>query len=243
MSFFDLTPLETRVFGCLLEKERLTPENYPLSLNSLTAACNQTTNREPVVSYDEKTVESGLNSLREKKLASVIFGAGSRVQKYRHKLLDHYELSSGDVAVICVLLLRGAQTPGELRARTERMHYFENTAALEGCLNELGQGEYPLVRFLPARPGQKEGRYIQLLSASPTDHEEPTGSPPPLNPTFPSESSASPRPQPSQTYYSQTQAAVASAPMPEPWEAEVAKLRTELEQLREEFRAFRKQFE
>src|ERR1700761_2753422 len=95
MSAFALTSVESRILGCLLEKERLTPENYPLSLNSLTGACNQSTNREPVVSYDEKTVDAGLTSLREKKLASVLFGAGSRVQKYRHRLLDHYNLTPG----------------------------------------------------------------------------------------------------------------------------------------------------
>ena len=126
MTPFALTSLETRVLGCLLEKEHLTPENYPLSLHSLTAACNQSTNRDPVVSYEEKAVEAGLNSLREKKLASVIFGAGSRVQKYRHKLLEHYTLSPAEVALLCVLLLRGPQTPGELRSRAERMHSFES---------------------------------------------------------------------------------------------------------------------
>src|SRR5215210_2055834 len=98
MSSLTLSPVESRVLGCLLEKERITPENYPLSLNSLVAACNQTTNREPVTAWDEKTVESALQSLREKKLATVIFGAGARVQKYRHNLLDHYELDRREVA-------------------------------------------------------------------------------------------------------------------------------------------------
>src|SRR5476649_1383869 len=104
MPAFTLTPIETRILGCLLEKERLTPENYPLSLHGLTAACNQSTNRDPVTSYDEKSVEEGLNSLREKKLAMVLFGAGSRVQKYRHRLPDHYELAPKEVALLCVLL-------------------------------------------------------------------------------------------------------------------------------------------
>jgi len=218
MSSFELTPLESRILGCLLEKERLTPENYPLSLNSLTAACNQSTNREPVLSLDDKTVEGGVNALREKKLASVIFGAGSRVQKYRHKLLDHYNLTPAEVGLLCVLLLRGPQTPGELRSRTERMHPFESIAEVEARLEELARGDAPLVRFLPARPGQKEGRYIQLLSTEAAEQ------PATINPVF-----DSPAAEP-----------VASAV--EALAAEVAVLRTELEQLREEFRAFRAQF-
>src|SRR5438067_13934603 len=102
MASFSLSPLETRILGCLIEKERITPENYPLSLNSLTAACNQTTNREPVTGFDEKTVERGLDSLREKKLATVVFGGGSRVQKYRHNLLDHFNLERNEIALLCV---------------------------------------------------------------------------------------------------------------------------------------------
>src|SRR5882724_5153407 len=120
----ELNALETRILGCLLEKERLTPENYPLSLNGLTAACNQTTNRDPITAYDEKTVEAGVNALREKKLAMVIFGAGSRVQKYRHRFEDHYVLERPETALICTLLLRGPQTLGELRTRTERFFAF-----------------------------------------------------------------------------------------------------------------------
>src|SRR5687768_10329093 len=117
---FDLSALDTRILGCLLEKERLTPENYPLSLNSRTAACNQSTNREPVTSYDEKTVEGGIGSLREKKLVTMLQMAGSRVPKYRHRFPEHFSLESKEMAVLCILLLRGPQTPGELRQRTER---------------------------------------------------------------------------------------------------------------------------
>ncbi|MDR3405732.1 MAG: YceH family protein [Chthoniobacter sp.] len=218
---FALTPLETRVLGCLLEKERLTPENYPLSLNSVTTACNQSTNRDPVVSYDDKSVEAGLNALREKKLASVIFGAGSRVQKYRHKLLEHYDLNPAEVALLCVLLLRGAQTPGELRSRSERMHPFDTMAEVESRLDELSRGDSPLIRFLDARPGQKERRVIQLLSA-----EVPEGE------------AAAP-------FYSPHPATPAAEPSPSRTDtlaAEVAVLRTELEQLREEFRTFKAQF-
>ncbi len=222
MSSFALSSLETRVLGCLLEKERQTPENYPLSLHSLTAACNQSTNRDPVVSYEEKAVEAGLNSLREKKLASVIFGAGSRVQKYRHKLLEHYTLTPPEVALLCVLLLRGPQTPGELRSRAERMHSFESVAEVQAQLNELGRPETLLTRVLPPRPGQKERRYIQLLSAEGTQEAEST------------------------TEVPAREATPEEAPSPSQIDAlttEIASLRAELEQLRAEFAAFRRQFE
>jgi hypothetical protein len=222
MATFALTPIETRIFGCLLEKERTTPENYPLSINALTAACNQSTNRDPVMSLDEKSVETGVNSLREKKLASVIFGAGSRVQKYRHRLPEHYELTPAETALLCVLLLRGPQTPGELRSRTERMAPFESTTEVEARLDELAKGNSPLVLKQPARPGQKESRYVQLLSAETPEQDE----------TF---------------SISHLPSAIPSEPAsPSKFEAltnEVAALRTELEQLREEFSAFRKQFE
>ena len=112
-----LSPVETRVLGCLLEKERVTPENYPMSLHALAAASNQATNREPVTAYDERTVENALDGLRGKKLATVIWAAGARVQKYRHNLLDEYTLDPREVAELCVLMLRGAQTPGELRTQ------------------------------------------------------------------------------------------------------------------------------
>jgi hypothetical protein len=219
---FELTPVETRVLGCLLEKEWLTPENYPLSLNGLAAACNQSTNREPVTSYDEKTVEAGVTALREKKLASVIHGAGSRVQKFRHRLLEHYELTPPEVALLCVLLLRGPQTPGELRARTERMSAFPTVAEVETRLEELGQGSAPLVRALEARPGQKERRFVQLLSVEMPEAAATASTP------FTQEAMSTVTPMPTRLDKLTT---------------EVAALRTELEQLREEFRAFRKQFE
>jgi len=138
----DLSFPETRVLGCLMEKEATTPENYPLSLNSVVTACNQTTNREPVVAFEERTVQEALDTLREKKLATVVFGGGSRVQKYRHNVLDHYQLDRREMALLCVLLLRGPQTPGELRQRAERMAGF-------------------------AGLGRKERRYVHLLSGEP----------------------------------------------------------------------------
>jgi uncharacterized protein len=163
----ELSPLETRILGCLLEKERTTPEYYPLSLVSLTAACNQTTNRDPIVGYDEKTVERGLDDLRAKKLAMLIHTAGARVPKYRHSLLDVYNLNGREVALLCVLMLRGPQTPGELRSRTERLCGSMTLPEVEACLEDLAHGDDPLVRVIPARPGQKEKRYVQLLSATP----------------------------------------------------------------------------
>jgi uncharacterized protein len=163
----ELSPIETRVLGALLEKERTTPEYYPLSLNSLIVACNQTTNRDPIVSYDDRTVEQGLDRLREKKLAMLVHTAGARVPKYRHTLLDSYNLDAREVALLCVLMLRGPQTPGELRSRTERMCGPMTLPEIEKYLEELTRGGDPLVRVIPARPGQKEKRYVQLLSGEP----------------------------------------------------------------------------
>ena len=204
-----LSPVETRVLGCLLEKERVTPENYPMSLHGLTAACNQATNREPVTAFDEKTVEAALDRLREKKLATVIWGAGARVQKYRHNLLDEYTLERPEVALLCVLMLRGAQTPGELRQRTERLHLFADTREVEECLNGLAQGDAPIVRILTPRPGQKEKRVVQLLSGEP-DLSEPVAPP-------------------------------HETRIPEP--SRIEALEAQVAALREEFHAFRKQFE
>ena len=151
----ELTPVETRILGALLEKERITPENYPISLNSLVAACNQTTSRDPVVAFDDKTVEAGLQSLREKGLATVVFGGGSRVQKYRHNLSDHLNLERREVALLTVLMLRGPQTPGELRSRAERFYTFGGVEEVDSCLERLGSGESPLTRILPRVPDKK----------------------------------------------------------------------------------------
>ncbi len=222
----NLSAVETRILGCLLEKERLTPENYPISLNSLVAACNQSTNRDPVVGYDERTVEQGVTSLREKKLAVLVHLAGARVGKYRHSLPEQYELSGPETALLCVLMLRGPQTPGELRARTERMHNFPSLESVEAQLAGLGKGVDPLVKILPARPGQKERRYVQLLSAElPEEAGDGGGF------GFAGETRIELEPRPEQ------------AGKLEAMEQEIASLRDELRQLREEFAAFRKQFE
>lgn len=165
----ELTPAETRVLGCLMEKERTTPENYPLSLNSLVAACNQLTNREPIMTLGDRAVEEALDALRQKKLATVIFGAGSRVQKYRHILPDIYHFTPQESALLCVLLLRGPQTAGELRQRAERMAPLATLAEAENVLESMAGGNDPFVRLLAARPGQKERRYVQLLSGEPAE--------------------------------------------------------------------------
>ena len=173
----ELTPAETRVLGCLLEKERTTPDVYPLTLNSLTSACNQSTNRDPVTTLSEREIENALDGLRQKKLATVIFGAGSRVQKYRHIVPDIYNFSPQESALLCVLLLRGPQTAAELRNRAERLAPFPTLADAENVLNGLAEGGEPLVRLLPARPGQKERRYVQLLSGEPAPMPDNGGEP------------------------------------------------------------------
>jgi uncharacterized protein len=223
VALFTLSPVETRILGCLLEKERITPENYPLSLNSLIAACNQSTNRDPIVAYDAKTVEAGLDALRQKKLATMIMSAGSRVSKYRHELLNHFELNPREVALLCVLLLRGPQTPGELRSRTERLQFFDSLEQVEAFLGELAKGDSPLVRVLQARPGQKEKRYVQLISGEPALAESP-----PSEISFPPPAVELPADEISRI---------------EALEKEVAGLKAELQQLREELLLFRKQFE
>ncbi len=179
----ELTPAETRVLGCLLEKERTTPDAYPLTLNSLLNACNQLTNRDPLMTLSEHEIENALDGLRQKKLATVIFGGGSRVQKYRHIVPDIYNFSPQESALLCVLLLRGPQTAGELRGRAERLAPFPTLADAENVLNGLAEGNEPLARLLPARPGQKERRYVQLLSGEPAPAAEGSEEPPAPRPS------------------------------------------------------------
>ena len=177
MPNFELDAVETRVLGALLEKEAATPEYYPLSLNALVNACNQKSNRDPVVSYDEATVEDALDRLRAKGLASRLSGPDMRVPKHGHRLSEVFNFGRRESAVLCMLMLRGPQTPGELRGRTERLHHFEDLDAVESCLNRLAEWETgPLVRKLPRQPGFKEVRYAQLLS---TGEEERSAPPPP----------------------------------------------------------------
>jgi uncharacterized protein len=157
----DLLPIELRVLGCLLEKQRTTPDAYPLSLNALRLACNQSTNRDPVVDYDDEVLRDALHRLERRGYTRLASGAGSRAPKYRHLLAEALPMSEDEQAVICVLMLRGAQTPGELKQRCDRMHAFAGLDEVHGTLARLI--ERGLVRRLDRRPGQKEERYLQLL--------------------------------------------------------------------------------
>ncbi|MGP0102361.1 MAG: YceH family protein [Solirubrobacteraceae bacterium] len=157
----ELSATETRVLGCLLEKQRTTPDAYPLSLNALRLACNQSTNRDPVVDYDEAVIRDALHRLERRGYTRLASGAGSRAAKYRHLLAEALPMSSSEQAVMCVLMLRGPQTPGELKQRTERMHAFGDLSAVHDTLDHLIDRE--LVARLERRPGHKEERYAQLL--------------------------------------------------------------------------------
>jgi uncharacterized protein YceH (UPF0502 family) len=205
---------EVRVLGALLEKEVTTPEYYPLSLNALLNACNQKSNRDPVVHFDEETVERVLYTLRDKGLLLNITGAGSRVPKYGHRLSEKLNLGRRELAILCELMLRGPQTLGELRTRAERMHHFDDISEVETVLDRMSE----LVTKLPRRPGEKEARYAHLLSGAP-DVSTPA-------PEQAVDSTAPPR----------TDRIAAL-------EAEVAHLRQELEDLKQQFAGFQKQFE
>ena len=159
-----LNPAEARVLGALIEKDITTPDYYPLSLNALVNACNQKNNREPVTSYDEDTVRLALRNLSDKQLAGLARGADGRVAKYEHHLQEVFNFTRRETAIICVLLLRGPQTPGELRGRTERMHPFEDLDEVLSGLQQLMRREPPLAKALGRRPGTKEIRYAHLLS-------------------------------------------------------------------------------
>ncbi len=161
-----LNDIEARVLGCLIEKELATPEYYPLTLNALTNACNQKSNREPVLNLEEADVVRALDSLRFKQLA-LVSAEGGRVAKYRHILAEKLRLSPAELALLAELLLRGPQTVGELRARAERMHPFSDPAAVEEALEELMARTPPLVARLPRQPGRKEQRHTHLFSGEP----------------------------------------------------------------------------
>jgi uncharacterized protein YceH (UPF0502 family) len=169
--------VEIRVLGCMIEKQRTTPDVYPLTLNGLRTACNQTTNRDPVVSYGEETIRAAARRLVQRDWARFASGPGSRAVKYRHLLDEALDLGERELAVLCVLMLRGAQTPGELKTRAERMQHFESLGELHETLDDLIRRE--LVARLPRRPGQKEERYVQLLggdeAAPVAEGEPPTG--------------------------------------------------------------------
>jgi uncharacterized protein YceH (UPF0502 family) len=159
-----LNEVECRVLGSLIEKEITTPEYYPLSLHALLNACNQKSNRDPVMNLDETGVRQALHSLDGQSLVRSVSAADSRVTKYEHRLQEAFNFYRHEIAVLCVLLLRGPQTPGELRGRAERMHHFEELGAVQSSLEHLMKREPPLVKVLPRQPGTKEARYAHLLS-------------------------------------------------------------------------------
>jgi hypothetical protein len=171
----DVDAVEIRVLGCLIEKQRTTPDQYPLSLNALRLACNQTTNREPVVEYDERTIKAALDRLSHREWTRFASSASSRALKYRHLLDERLSLSASELSLLAVLMLRGPQTLGELKQRTERMHRFDSLAEVAETVEGLSRREF--VARLERRPGQKEDRYAQLLGGETPAHEvveEPT---------------------------------------------------------------------
>ncbi len=214
-----LTDVEARVLGSLVEKQLTTPEYYPLTLNALTAACNQKSNRDPVVAYDETTITGAVDSLRDKNLVYLFYGSNSRAVKYKHMLPSVYELDEAGVAIVAVLLLRGPQTLGELRERTGRLHEFSGIGEVQETLDSLARRDDALVSRLERQPGQKEARYAHLLCGEVQQQAAP----------IIRESSGVP--------------SGAKNDRIESLETEVEKLRTEFALLRETFEEFRKQFE
>ena len=212
-----LTPNEVRVLGALIEKDITTPEYYPLSLNALVNACNQKSNRDPVMQLDENAVRDALSGLQEKRLAGPASGADSRVTKYEHRTQEVFNFTRPEVAILCTLLLRGPQTPGELRGRTERMHRFESLDDVEAALQKLTHREPPLVKIVPRQPGTKEPRWVHLLSGDVVMPDAPA----PLT----------------ATHGATDDDRVARL------ETEVTVLRQEVSDLKEQMEAFRKQFE
>lgn len=180
-----LTDVEARVLGSLIEKDITTPDYYPLSLNALVHACNQKNNRDPVMDLDEEAVRGAVYSLQEKHMAGPAAGADSRVTKYEHRLQEIFNFDRRETAIICVLLLRGPQTPGELRGRTERMHRFNDLEEVESTLDRLMQRDLPLVKALARQPGTKETRYLHLFSGDTPTHssggEQTVGNSPPVD--------------------------------------------------------------
>ena len=224
----DLTAAELRVLGCLVEKQRTTPDTYPLTLSALRAACNQSTNRDPVVAYDEATIRDAVTRLHRRRWARLSSGASSRTSKYRHLLDEALTGAPDELAVLCVLMLRGGQTPGELKARCDRLHPFADLAAIHTTLERLIERD--LAVQLPRRPGQKEERYTHRLSDD--DAPEPARTAPAAPAAPPATVIRAPgRPMPS--------APETTAPAELPLAERVARLEAEVTQLRAELRALR----
>lgn len=218
----QLTEIEARVLGSLIEKDITTPDYYPLSLNALVNACNQKNNREPVMTLDENAVREALSTLQEKRLAGPASGADSRVTKYEHRLQEAYNFDRREIAIICVLLLRGPQTPGELRGRTDRMYHFDALEDVVSTLDRLAHRDPPLTAALPRLPGTKETRYMHLFS----------GDAPAV-----ALGSVERAPTPTNAISTSTVDRISAL------EAEVQSLRAELTEVQQQLAAFRKQFE
>jgi len=172
-----LNEVEVRILGCLIEKERTGPDYYPLTLNALTTACNQKSNRNPIVVYDESVVLEGMAGLSEKGLLQTVHGAMYRVEKYRHTFQEKYNLSDQQIAILCVLMLRGPQTVGEIKGRSERLFHFQNLEEVDAILQDLMSGENPWTIKLPRQMGRKDPRYMHLLSGEPVLQEEESPTP------------------------------------------------------------------
>jgi uncharacterized protein len=212
-----LSATEVRVLGSLIEKDITTPDYYPMSLNALINACNQKNNREPVTSLGESEVREALDGLQNQGLAGPAHGADSRVTKFEHRAYEKLNLGRREIAVLCVLLLRGSQTPGELRGRTERLYNFEDLADVQSTLQRLMEREPPLVRVLPRQPGTKEARYIHLLVGVESLADS---------------ALAEPVPEPAR-----------GASRVDELEKEVVEIRREISDLKQQFADFKKQFE
>lgn len=215
-----LTEIETRVLGSLIEKDITTPDYYPLSLNALVNACNQKNNRDPVMTLDESAVRGALATLQEKRLAGPASGADSRVTKFEHRLQEVFNFDRREIAVVCVLLLRGPQTPGELRSRTDRMYRFEALEDVVSTLDRLAQRDPPLARVLPRQPGTKESRYTHLFAGEPPEQ--------PIVERAPSPAIAGGNWNPDRLTA---------------LEEEVSRLRSDLSEVQQQLATFRKQFE
>jgi len=219
----QLSDVEARVLGALVEKETTTPEYYPLSLNALVNACNQKSNRDPVIHLEESEVRKALNHLEYQSLVRSVSSTDSRVTKFEHRLPDAFNFYRPEVAIVCELLLRGPQTPGELRTHASRMHAFEDLESVHSALSRLEKREPPVVTVLPRQPGTKEARYAHLL-----------GDVPPVAPA-PAAYTTGAR--------DDETAAASSTERIEALVAEVAQLRKQIADLQSQFATFRKQFE
>jgi uncharacterized protein YceH (UPF0502 family) len=226
--------VEARVLGALLEKEITTPDYYPLSLNALVNACNQKSNRDPVMNLDEDSVRMALRTLHDNSLARSVSAADSRVTKYEHRLQEAFNFDRREAAVFCELLLRGPQTPGELRTRAERMHPFDDLSEAQSALQRLMHRDPPLVKILPRQPGTKESRYIHLLSADTTSV---TSTPRREAPAAPDREKVPAEKSEREKLESAKSDEVSRL------SSEVAQLHSDIADLKQQFAAFRKQFE